>query len=104
LRGKYQHFDLNLIFKTSISNNSVYKYEEKNQINFNFKGPKLTREAKNSIFIAISFKVNRNTVWKLKIVWGLKMHCHTVLRARIIFLMKMHPAKQARAQVAGNAP
>jgi hypothetical protein len=29
LRGKYQHFGLNLFFKTSRSHNSVYKYENK---------------------------------------------------------------------------
>ncbi len=31
LRGKYQHFGLNLIFKTSRSHNSVYNYEKKSE-------------------------------------------------------------------------
>ncbi len=54
LRGKYQHFGLSLIFKTSRSHNSVYNYK-KNLRNLNFKGSNLTREAKNPIFIAIIF-------------------------------------------------
>jgi hypothetical protein len=54
LRGKYQHYDLNQFFKTSRSHNSVYNYE-KNLRHLNFKGSKLTRKAKNPIFIAIIF-------------------------------------------------
>jgi hypothetical protein len=28
------------------------------------------------------FKVNRHTVWKLKIFWGLKMHCQNIVDGR----------------------
>jgi hypothetical protein len=55
LRSKYQHFGLSLFFKTSRTRNSVYKYDKKKLRNLNFKGSKLTREAKNPILIAIIF-------------------------------------------------
>jgi hypothetical protein len=54
LRAKYHHFGLNLSIKTLRSYNSIYKYD-KNLGNLNFNGSKLTREAKNPIFIAIIF-------------------------------------------------
>ncbi len=54
LRGKYQHFGLNLLCKTSRSYNFVYSYEKKSR-NLNFEESKLTREAKTPIFIAIIF-------------------------------------------------
>ncbi len=39
----------------------------------------MTREAKNPIFIAIIFNVNRNTVWKQETFWGLKMHLQNIV-------------------------
>jgi hypothetical protein len=74
LRGKYQHFGLNQFFKTSRSHNSVYNYEKKSLRNPNFKGSKLTRKTKIQFLLQSSSNVKRNTVWKLKILWGLKMH------------------------------
>jgi hypothetical protein len=49
--------------------------------NFNFKGSKLTREAKSLILLQSSL-VNRNTFWKLKVFLGLKMHYQNIVEGQ----------------------
>ncbi len=45
----------------------------------NFNGSKLTRKSKIQLLLQSSSNVNRNTVWKLKIFWGLKMHSQNIV-------------------------
>ncbi len=83
-RGKYQHFGLNLFFKTSRSLNSVYKYERKRWEILILRAKIDWGSKKIQFLLQSSSNVNRNTVWKLKIFWGLKMHCQNIVDERCV--------------------
>jgi hypothetical protein len=64
-RAKYQHFGLNLSFKSLRSYNFVCKYDKKLD-NLILRGQNLRGKQKIWFVYQSSFKVNRNTVLKLK--------------------------------------
>ncbi len=82
LRGKYQHFGLNLFFKILIYHNSVYKYEKKIGEILILRGQNWLGKQKVLFLLQSSFNVIRNTVWKQKNFWGLKMHCQNIVDGR----------------------